>query len=67
MPGGKGHSWKILGVGRNAQTAEQAEQHLHELNYKNAKIISLENDKTSDDQFIELLKNGDWDAVSIGQ
>ncbi|CAF1023565.1 unnamed protein product [Adineta steineri] len=66
MPGSKGGSWKILGLGRGEETAQKAEKHLHELNYPNAKVIGLENDKAGDDKLIELLKTNDWDGVSIG-
>jgi hypothetical protein len=67
MPGGKGHSWKILAIGRGSMIAETAEKHLHELGYQNAKVLAVDNDKASDDKFIELLKNNDWDGVSIGK
>lgn len=66
MPG-KGHPWKILGIGRSQTMAEMVENNLHELGYKNVKVIGIENDKTSDDKLIELLKNNDWDGVSIGK
>jgi hypothetical protein len=62
----KAHSWKILAFGRGTSTAEKAEKHLHDLGYKNAKVIGLENDKASDDKLIELLKGNDWDGISFG-
>ncbi|UJR15910.1 hypothetical protein I4U23_002831 [Adineta vaga] len=66
MPGSKGHSWKILGIGRGAETAEKAEKYMRELNFPNAKVIALQNDKASDDKFIEILKSDEWDGVSVG-
>ncbi|CAF1407011.1 unnamed protein product [Adineta steineri] len=66
MSGSKGSSWKILGLGRREDIAQKAEKYLHELNYPNAKVIALENDKAGDDKLIELLKTNDWDGVSIG-
>ncbi|CAF1353459.1 unnamed protein product [Adineta ricciae] len=66
MPGSKGHQWKILAVGRQATIAEALENFMHESNYNNVKVIALENDKDSDDKFIEMLKSNEWDAVSIG-
>ena len=66
MPGSKGHQWKILAVGREAKIAETLESFMHESNYNNVKVIALENDKDSDDKFIEMLKSNEWDAVSIG-
>ena len=65
MPGSK--NWKILGMGRGEDKAEKAEKHLHELGYKNMKVIGIENDKATDDKIIELLKQGDWDAISFGK
>ena len=59
-------SWKVLGMGRGKDTAAKAEKHLRELGYTNIKIIGVENDKASDDYLIELLKENDWDGVSIG-
>jgi hypothetical protein len=64
MSRSKGRPWQILVVGRGG--AEKIEQHLHELNYKNVKVVALENDKASDDKFIELLKSQEWAGVSIG-
>ena len=67
MSGGKAHPWKILCFGRGEGTAHKAEEHLHEIGYKNVKVIGLENDKASDDKVIELLKQDDWIAVSFGK
>jgi hypothetical protein len=54
-------------MGRGQQNAEKAEKHLHEIGYKNAKVIGVDNDNASDDKLIELLKGNDWDGVSIGK
>ncbi len=67
MAGAKSHSWKILAMGRGEGTAAKAEKYLHELGYKNAKVIGVDNDKASDDKVIEILKGNDWDGVSIGK
>ncbi len=70
MSGSKTRSWKILAMGRGQQNAEQAEKrtkHLHEIGYKNAMSMRIDNDKASDDKVIELLKGNDWDGVSIGK
>ncbi|CAF0792006.1 unnamed protein product [Rotaria sp. Silwood1] len=66
MTGSKAHSWKILVLGREHELAEKAEQYLHEMGYKNIKVIIVENDKVNDDKLIEVLKSNDWDGVSIG-
>jgi len=67
MSGSKSRSWKILAMGRGQKTAEKAENYLHEIGYKNAKVIGVDNDKASDDKVIEILKGNDWDGVSIGK
>jgi len=67
MSGSKTRSWKILAMGRGQQTAEKAEKHLHEIGYKNAKVIGVDNDNASDNKVIELLKGNDWDGVAIGK
>ncbi len=67
MAASKNSSWKVLAMGRGVKTAAKAEEYLHQLGYKNAKVIGVENDKASDDRLIELLKQTDWDAVSIGK
>ncbi len=54
-------------MGRGKQTAAKAEQHLHEIGYPNVKVVGVENDKASDDEVIKLLKDNDWDGVSIGE
>ncbi|CAF0876357.1 unnamed protein product [Rotaria sordida] len=66
MTGSKAHSWKILVLRREHELTEKAEEYLHEMGYKNAQVIAIENDKTNDDKLIELLKRNDWDGVSIG-
>jgi L-alanine-DL-glutamate epimerase-like enolase superfamily enzyme len=60
-------TWHILAMGRGQATADKAEKHLHELGYKNAKVIGLTNDKESDEKLIELLRERQWDGVSIGR
>lgn len=67
MSASKGRAWKVLGVGRSDEVAAKLEEHMHELNYSNVKVIALENDKDSDDKFIETLKSEEWEAVSIGE
>lgn len=67
MSGSKTHSWKILALGRGQVTAEKAEKHLHEIGFPNVKVIGVDNDKASDDKLIELLKQDDWEGVSIGK
>jgi hypothetical protein len=54
-------------MGRGQKIAEKAENYLHEIGYKNAKVIGVDNDKASDDKVIETLKGNDWDGVSIGK
>ncbi|CAF1197328.1 unnamed protein product [Rotaria sordida] len=61
------YDWKILGLGRGVSTAKQAEENLKALGYKNIKIDgSLENNAGGDEKLIALLKENDWDAVSLG-
>jgi hypothetical protein len=67
MSESKAHSWKILALGRGRNVGEKVEKHLHEIGYKNVKAIGLENDKAYDDKLIELLKDNNWDGVSIGK
>ena len=67
MAGKKERSWNILVTGRGQSIAVKAEKHLHEIGYKNAKVIAIENDKASDDQLIQLLAERQWDGVSIGK
>lgn len=67
MSSKKEHSWYILAVGRGQSTAEKAEKHLHEIGFKNASVLAVENDKVSDDKLIQLLNERQWDAVSIGR
>ncbi len=54
-------------MGRGQLVAEKIEKHLHEIGYKNAKVIGVDNNKASDDKLIEVLKGNDWDGVSIGK
>ena len=67
MSATKERAWKILAMGRGQATAEKAEKHLHGIGFKNAKVIGLDNDKANDDKLIQLLKDHEWDAVSIGR
>jgi len=70
MSGSKTRSWKILAIGRGhplAENREKREKHLHEIGYKNAEVIRVDNNKASDDKLIEVLKENDWDGVSIGK
>ncbi|CAF1125722.1 unnamed protein product [Didymodactylos carnosus] len=66
MSSTKSYEWKILAFGRGQQTSEKAEKHLHSLGYKNARVISLENNQENDQRLIKLLKEEEWDGVSIG-
>ena len=54
-------------MGRGQATADKAEKHLHQIGFKNAKVVGVDNDKASDDKLIQLLKDHEWDAVSIGR
>jgi len=67
MSGSKTHSWKILALGKGQTAAEKIEKHLHEIGYPNVKVMGAENDKASDDKLIEILKQDDWEGVSIGK
>ena len=67
MAGKKERSWHILAMGRGQSTAEKAQKHLHEIGYKNAIVMGVDNDKASDDKLIQLLAERQWDAVSIGR
>ena len=67
MAATKERPWKILVIGRGQAIAEKAEKHLHELGFKHAKVISIEDDKGSDEKLIQMLTDHEWDAVSIGR
>ncbi|CAF1445733.1 unnamed protein product [Didymodactylos carnosus] len=66
MSSTKSYEWKMLAFGRSPQIAETAEKHLHSLGYKNARVIALENNQENDQRLIKLLKEEEWDGVSIG-
>ena len=63
----KERSWHILAMGRGQGTADKAQKHLHEMGYKNARVIAVENNKESDEKLIELLHEREWDGISIGE
>jgi hypothetical protein len=67
MASSRNYSWKVLAIGKGAENAPKAEEHLHALGYKNSKVIGVDNDKASDDQVLKAIQEKDWDAVSIGE
>ena len=66
MAGLKNLTWKVLVMGRGQKIGEAIEKHVHGLGYKNIKAFSIDNNKTSDDQIVKILKENDWHGVAIG-
>ena len=66
MAATKEYPWKILALGRGQLTADKANKYLHDIGFKNALVVALENDHASDEKLIGLLKRQEWDGVSIG-
>jgi len=66
MSSTKSYEWKILALGRDQQLAVEFKQLLHSLGYKNARLVVLENNQESDQHLLKLLKEEEWDGISIG-
>ena len=66
-PTSKTYDWKILCLGRGVAVAKEAGEHMRSLGYKNVVVDgSVENNAEGDEKMIALLKQTNWDAVSIG-
>ncbi|CAF1185964.1 unnamed protein product [Didymodactylos carnosus] len=66
MSSTKSSEWKILALGNDQQLGEEIKQHLHSLGYKNARVVILQNNQENDQHLLKLLKEEEWDGVSIG-
>jgi hypothetical protein len=67
MAGLKNLTWKVLVMGRGQKIGDAIEKHVHGLGYKNIKAFAIEDNKTSDEQIIKLLKEHDWQGIAIGK
>ncbi|CAF1319317.1 unnamed protein product [Adineta ricciae] len=57
---------KILGVGAGNKPVADAQKQLASLGYKQTKIFGIYNTKKSDQEFINALKEKQWDVVALG-
>ncbi|CAF1054360.1 unnamed protein product [Adineta ricciae] len=57
---------KILGVGAGNKPVADAQKQLASLGYKQTKIFGIYNTKKSDQEFINALKEKQWDIVALG-
>ena len=57
---------KILALGAGKKLPVEVEKALISFGYKNSKIIGVEDTKESDQELIDVLKEKEWDAISIG-